>query len=106
MLYYLFDAMPAYGLTWATRHSLSPATLLQLNRELNAKPLPKYAIRTLVDVSNPVWGIAPRTSYDHYPLNETVVANYELERTIFPFEIWRLKPAAPMEKTSRVLPDR
>ena len=93
MLYYLFDAMPAYGLTWATRYTQSPAALQQLDRELRARPLPRYAIRTLVDLSNPVWSTAPRTSYDNYPLNDTVLAHYELEQTIFPFEIWRLKTA-------------
>ena len=90
MLYYLFDAMPAYGLTWAVRYTQSPAALRQLNRELNAKPLPRFAVRTLVDLSHPVWRTAPRTNYANYPLNETVLANYRLEQTIFPFEIWRL----------------
>jgi hypothetical protein len=91
MLYYLFDASPAYGLTWAERYSQSPAILQRLNRDLNAKPLPRYAIRTLVNLSHPVWSKAPLTDYDNYPLNETVTANYVLEQTIFPFEIWRLK---------------
>ncbi|MEO6006382.1 MAG: hypothetical protein ABIZ04_24145 [Opitutus sp.] len=91
MLYYLFDAAPAYGLAWAVRYSQSAATLRQLNDELNAHPLPKYAIRTLVDVSYPIWAAAPRTSYANYPLNETVMARYELERTIFPFEVWKLR---------------
>ena len=106
MLYYIFDAMPAYGLAWASRFAQSPAGLAQLNRELNSKPLPRYAIRTLVDVSIPIWSIAERTNYDNYPLNETVMANYELERTIFPFEIWRLKPAPSGEKTSPILISR
>ena len=92
MLYYILDARPAYGLTWAVRYNQSPATLQFLDRELEARPLPRYVIRTLVDVSNPAWSTAPRTNYDHYPLNETVTANYRLEHTIFPFEIWRLNP--------------
>jgi hypothetical protein len=83
MLYYLFDAMPGYGLTWA--YTARPATLRQLNAELNAKPLPRYAIRALVDVSHPVWRTAPRVSYADYPLNETVDTDYTLDRTIFPF---------------------
>jgi len=90
MLYYLFDAMPAYGLTWASRFGFNITLLEQLNRELLAKQLPHYTVRTLVNVSEPIWGNAPRTNYDHYPLNETVMANYQLEKTIFPFEIWRL----------------
>ena len=92
MLYYLLDAKPGYGLTWATRFAHGLASLQQLDLEFRAKPLPRYAIRALVNVSYPVWSSAPKISYDDYPLNETVMANYELERTIFPFEIWRLKP--------------
>lgn len=91
MLYYLFDAKPAYGLTWAVRYTQSAATLRQLNEEFQARPLPRYAIRTLVDLSNPIWGIARRTRYDSYPLNATVMERYELEHTVFPFEIWRRK---------------
>ncbi len=91
MLYYLFDAKPAYGLTWAVRYTQSEAALRQLDLEFKSHPLPHYAIRTLVDLSHPVWSKAPRTNYDHYPLNETITANYEMEQTIFPFEIWRLK---------------
>jgi hypothetical protein len=91
MLYYLFDAQPAYGMAWAVRYGQRPAVLAKLNEELNSKPLPTYAIRTLVDVSNVVWRTAPRTNYADYPLNETVVTHYTLEQTIFPFEIWRLK---------------
>ena len=104
MLYFLLEARPTYGLTWAVSHGLDPALLRQLDREFRAQPLPRYAIRTLVDVSHPVWADAPRTRYDQYPLNETVEANYELEQTIFPFEIWRLRPAGPREKTSPVPP--
>lgn len=91
LLYYLFDARPVYGLTWAGRYTQSPAALAQLNREFQAGPLPRYAVRTLVDVSNPQWAPARRTRYDNYPLNETVVTRYELECTLFPFEVWRLK---------------
>ena len=91
MLYYLFDAMPAYGLTWASPFGQSPATLKQLDRELRSRPLPRYAVRTLVNLAYPIWSIAPRANYGNYPLNETVMANYELEDEVFPFEIWRLK---------------
>ena len=94
MLYYLFDARPVYGLTWATRYTQSRASLAQMDRELRAGPLPRYAIRTLVDLSNPAWEPARRTRYDYYPLNETVTSLYELDRTIFPFEIWHLKADA------------
>jgi hypothetical protein len=90
MLYYLFDARPTYALTWATRWTQNRTSLEELDREFKAKPLPKYAIRTLVDPSHTVWSTAPRTNYDNYPLNETVLANYQLEQTFFPFEVWRL----------------
>jgi hypothetical protein len=100
MLYFLFEARPAYGLTWAVRYTQSSTTLAHLNRELISRPLPPFAIRTLVDLSHPVWATAPRTNYENYPLNETVLARYTLARTIFPFEIWELKSPAPLEKAS------
>lgn len=105
MLYYLFDARPAYGLAWAVRYGQRPATLSLLNDELNSRPLPRYAIRTLVDVAHPIWHTAPKTGYADYPLDDTVAVRYELEKTIFPFEIWRLKTATHGEKTSPVTPD-
>jgi hypothetical protein len=89
LLYYVLQARPAYGLAWAVRHGLSEQVLRQLDAEFRAKPLPAYAIRTMIDLALPTWTNAPRTRYENYPLNETVMANYELERTIFPFEIWR-----------------
>jgi hypothetical protein len=100
MLYFLFDARPAYGLTWAVRYNQPPAVLRQLDAELRAAPLPRFAVRTLVDLSHPVWSTAPRTKYTNYPLNETLLARYALIRTIFPFEIWELKSPAPLEKAS------
>lgn len=106
LLYFIFEAKPAYGLTWAVRYTQSPANLALHDREFRAAPLPRYAIRTLVDLSNPVWSIAPRTQYGVYPLNETVTSRYELEHTIFPFEVWRLKsdpvtnPLPPGKKAS------
>ena len=95
MLYYLLDAKPAYGLTWAVRYSQSRAALEQLNRELLARPLPRYAIRNLVELSQSAWATTERINYDDYPLNQTLLTHYELERTIFPFEIWRLKATRP-----------
>jgi hypothetical protein len=95
MLYYLFDAMPAYGLAWANQRYQRLAALEQLNHELRSGPLPLYAIRVLVDLSNTAWSDAPRVMYEHYPLNETVLEQYELEKTIFPFEIWRRKSELP-----------
>jgi len=106
MLYFLLEAKPVYGLTWASRYAHRPASLRQLNHELLAHPLPRFAIRTVVDLSNPVWSSAPRTDYSDYPLNETVTHFYELERTVFPFEIWRLKPPGAPEKTSPQAPAR
>jgi hypothetical protein len=91
ILYYLLDAKPAYGMAFAVRYTQSRAALEQLDREFRAQPLPRYAIRTLVNPAEAVWHTASRTNYDDYPLNETLVANYQLEQTIFPFQIWRLK---------------
>jgi hypothetical protein len=95
MLYYLLDTRPAYGLAWAVRYSQSMETLALLDAEFRARPLPQYAIRTLVDVSQVDWSRSAPTRYDHYPINETVLANYDLEKTIFPFEIWRLRAPLP-----------
>lgn len=95
MLYFIFQAQPAYAWAGAKRYNLSDDALVEFDREFEAKPLPTYAIRTLVDVSNPDWEHAPRTRYDHYPLNESLLAHYHLQRTIFPFEVWQLNvPAA------------
>jgi hypothetical protein len=91
MLYFIFKAKPAYGLAWALRYTMSVETLDELNREFNSQPLPRFAIRTMVDLSTIDWKKAPATNYDHYPLNESVLANYERVKTIFPFEVWELK---------------
>ncbi|MDB6169792.1 MAG: hypothetical protein JWM88_2656 [Verrucomicrobia bacterium] len=93
LLYFLFDAKPAYGLAWAARYTQGAAALAELDREFRSAPLPRYAIRLVVDPSDVDWEKAPRADYGDYPLNATVTARYQLERTIFPFEIWRLKPA-------------
>jgi len=93
MLYFIFNTRPAYGLAWAVRYGQQPATLDRLNRELLSRPLPRFAIRTLVDVSYVDWSNARPTRYDNYPLNETLLRYYELDRTIHPFEVWRLKSA-------------
>jgi hypothetical protein len=93
MLYFLLDAHPAYGLAWARKYRISKAALVQLDSELEAKPLPRYAVRAMVDLSEARWAGAPRETFDDYPLNGTILKNYVLEKTIFPFEIWRLKSA-------------
>jgi hypothetical protein len=98
LLYYLFHARPAYGMAWAVRYGQTAHTLAELNREMNARPLPHYAIRTLVDPAMSDWASAPPTTYENYPLNDTLLARYERVRTIHPFEIWRLKDRG--EKTS------
>jgi hypothetical protein len=91
MLYYLFDAMPAYGMAWASRFGIGRDALNQLDTEFRSRSLPRFAVRTLVDLSNPIWAGAPRTDYQDYPINETLNAHYVLDETIFPFEIWRLR---------------
>ncbi len=91
VLYYLLDAKPAYAMTWAREDNISPATLQTLAAEIASQPKPRYAIRNVVEVEQNDWPHADRMHYDHYPLNDTVMANYVLEKTIFPFEVWRLK---------------
>lgn len=91
LLYYLFDAKPVYGLTWAIRYSQNPQVLDQLIREMHARPLPGYAIRLLVDPSYATWSTSARISYEKYPLNEMLMTHYVLAHTVFPFEIWQLK---------------
>jgi hypothetical protein len=91
MLYFILDARPVYGLTWASRYNQTPSALKILDGELRSAPLPRFAVRTLVNISYPVWANAARTNYDNYPLNDTVMEHYELEETVFPFEIWRLR---------------
>jgi hypothetical protein len=91
LLYYLLDAKPAYALTWAHHDGIPPAVLQALAAEFASQTLPRYAIRTVVDVSKNDWPHAARMHYEHYPLNDAVMANYVLEKIIFPFEIWKLK---------------
>ena len=91
MLYFILEAKPTYGLVWAVRYSKSVETLQELGLEFNSKPLPRFAIRTMIDVSANDWKTAPATNYDNYPLNKSVLASYELVKTIFPFEVWKLK---------------
>lgn len=91
LLYFLFEARPAYGMAWAVQYGQRVDTLEMLNAEFLAKPLPEFAVRCLVDIANSNWATAPRLKYENYPLNSTVESHYELERTIYPFEIWRLK---------------
>jgi hypothetical protein len=92
LLYFILDAKPAYGLAWAVRFNVPPATLLALNREFTSRPLPRFAVRAMIDVSYDDWDGAPAENFQNYPLNDSVMAHYKLDKTIFPFEIWRLKP--------------
>jgi hypothetical protein len=92
MLYYLLDAKPAYAMTWAARFNPeNHEVLAQFDREFRAQPLPRYAIRTMVNVAFSNWEEAQYVSYENYPINQTVEENYVLEKTFFPFEIFRLK---------------
>lgn len=109
LLYYLFEARPVYAATWAVRYSLPLPLLERFDRELRAKPLPDYAVRLMVDPSYPVWATAARTRFDNYPLNRTLENAYKLERTVFPFEVWKRKPESqgtPAEGTAAGEPAR
>jgi hypothetical protein len=91
LLYFVLDAKPAYGLARAIRYNISRETQVELNDELLAKPLPRYAIRTMINLDGPFAGDR-KMNYDGYPLNGTLLKYYRLQRVIFPFEVWKLAP--------------
>ncbi len=88
MLYFILKAMPAYGMAWAFQEGVAASTHEQLVRDFLSHPLPRYAVRTRVDLSEADWRTAPPIAYgDSYLLNATVEKHYRLERVIGPFEI-------------------
>jgi hypothetical protein len=98
MLYFVLDAKPVYGLTWAVRRGIAEPVLKQLTEEFLHRPLPPYAVRTLIDLSEPDWTHAPPASYSNtYPLNAAVESRYERETVIYPFEVLKLR--APRTQT-------
>jgi hypothetical protein len=95
MLYFIFNAKPTYGLAWAIRDGIAPEARKKLAQEFLAKPLPKYAIRTLVKLKFPDWKSAEAQFYDDsYPLNLAVSRLYQLDRIIYPFEVFVLREQA------------
>ncbi len=90
LLYFVFDARPAYGLARAIRYNIFPETSRRLDEELRSRSLPHYAIRTVVAPTSVNWAREVKTDYGDYPLNDTLMRYYRLEKVIFPFEIWCL----------------
>jgi len=92
MLYFVLDAKPAYGLAWAVRQAISDSTHEHLVRDLLSNPLPKYAIRIIINPSDISWTHSAKVSYgDEYLLNRTVESRYKVDRLIFPFEVLQLR---------------
>ena len=58
--------------------------------------IPKLAIRCLVDLDEPDWNTAPPLDYSQSIVDEYVKANYQLIKTLFPFEIWERKQSNPL----------
>lgn len=96
MVYFILQARPAYGLAWAMREGVAARTHEQLVVELRSRPFPRYAVRTLVDLSEADWRTAQPLNYDDsYLLNATVEKHYQVEHTIHPFEILVLRQSSP-----------
>jgi len=92
MLYWILNAKPAYGLSWAANGNLSDATRSRLLTEFLEGPPPRYAIRTLASMKDPDWLQAPRNPYPaDYRLNNCVDSLYRVDRVIYPFEILILR---------------
>jgi hypothetical protein len=92
MLYFILEAKPAYGLAWAVRYGISPSTHDWLVQRLLAKPLPKYAVRTMVDLAAKDWSRSAKVAYgSEYRLNETVESRYRLIKVLYPFEVFELR---------------
>jgi hypothetical protein len=91
MLYFLLNAKPAYPMTWAANSDQRNfAVSKQMDEEFRAQGLPRYAVRTLINVSSDNWLRTPlAVNYRDYPLNQTVEKHYVLEKVIYPFEILR-----------------
>jgi hypothetical protein len=94
MLYFILDARPAYGLSWAKQYRMKPEALRELAAEFERPPMPRYAVRAITDPAFAGWPRDEITPFQYdstYPLNKAVTDNYVLEKTLYPFEVWRLK---------------
>jgi hypothetical protein len=104
MVYFILDSMPAYEMSWARDDTITIQARRRLVADMLSRPLPKYALRALVDVSEADWHEARKETYDSaYPLNQLVEERYRYSCTIFPFEVFELKntvePARPPRKS-------
>jgi hypothetical protein len=85
-IYFLTSTRPAYAAAWARDVLRLEYRESLLRKMVDAGRLPEYSVRMLVadDWKTPL-------PYDpKSPLDLFVKQHYRLERTIYPFEIWRL----------------
>jgi hypothetical protein len=92
IIYYLLDIRPSIAVTWARDdHSFEMGKAL-IEQMIIEKREPKIVIRTQFDLSNLDWlAKNPAIDYAKSPINQFVVANYELYKTIPPFELYARK---------------
>ena len=91
MIYFILGLKPAYGMCWARDDTISLKTQRWLADDMLSRPLPKFALRTLVDLSSPSWQTAGKEDYrPGYPLNEAIEAHYVRKSTLYPFEVFEL----------------
>jgi hypothetical protein len=100
MIYFILGMKPAYGMCWARNDTLSIKTQKWLADDMLSRPLPKFALRTLVDLSDSNWQTAHKEDYQPgYPLNEAIEKYFVQRNTIYPFEVFELKSSlAPKER--------
>jgi hypothetical protein len=94
MIYFILGCQPAYGMCWARNDVISPKTERWLTDDMLSRPLPRYALRAIVDLSDVSWQRARTEDYRQYPLNEAVERCYSKKCTIYPFEVFELNGAA------------
>lgn len=91
MIYFILGFKPAYGMCWARNDTMSLKTQRWLADDMLSRPLPRFALRTLVDLSDPDWQTAHKEDYrPGYPLNEAIEKHYVQRSTIYPFEVFEL----------------
>lgn len=91
LIYFILGVKPAYGTCWARVEATSIATQEWLVSDMLSRPLPQFALRTIVNLSAPDWQNGPKEIYgSRYPLNEAIERYYSLRTTIYPFEVFEL----------------
>lgn len=89
ILYYLTETRSSYGFTRAMRYPFSQKLLeFLVQKMLTEKRLPKYAVRTKVNIDELDWKNASRVDYSNYPLDKFVQNEYYKIMDIYPFEVF------------------